>query len=423
MRRNTSRLIGLLLIFYIIAQSIVLFRGHIARISLFEKRAVPNQRSVVITSSSLLHQTLEEKKDPIEKGVIKLGSLSKYIDVDLTTVKDIKQQSKIYSNFEFQIPNFIDNRSRSLFLKKKENLESLQRSPEQLYGELYVVRNGTYDTKFDCGYKSLNTWVNKDRKVPSNNWYDVLVPLIVPDGHTFQHFLDGTLPKIVQALPVLQNRKVKILMRNLRDRIILEMFDRMNISRDQLVFHSGGVFGANILIYPCITPPVHPELWQEGRRLLTGLSPSSVPDANGFVVFVTRKGCHNCGRRVLNQDKIIEMLKKRYGNNVVRTFEGPQSLAYSVDLFSRARIVMGSHGGGMYNINFAPSKTVVIEFMPTRDNGEVAAAAHQIIWVMAQLLDQDFWRMCVTPTGGSDMNVDIATLEKLLDFVDKRGIR
>ena len=115
------------------------------------------------------------------------------------------------------------------------------------------------------------------------------------------------------------------------------------------------------------------------------------------------------------------MLTKRYGDDIVKTFNGPQNLATTVDLFGKARVVMVPHGGGMYNINFAPSKTVVIEFMPTRDDGTMAAAAHTIIWHQAQLLDPDYWRMGIAPSGGSDMNVDLTNLEHSLDIADKRG--
>ncbi len=28
---------------------------------------------------------------------------------------------------------------------------------------------------------------------------DIIIPLFVPEGYTFQHFIDGVLPKIIQA--------------------------------------------------------------------------------------------------------------------------------------------------------------------------------------------------------------------------------
>ena len=329
---------------------------------------------------------------------------------------------KYYRSFRLKPPLFIDDTSRKLFFLNVGNQRALgNRSDDTFYGEVYMAKNGTLDMKLDCGYKSKIEWLHTKRKVQQNHWFPVLIPVVVPDGNTFQHFLDGTLPKIVQVLPYLHKYSAKVLIRTPRDKIIYEMLKKLNISSSQLVFQDSDPFyGADLLIYPCITPPVHPVLWKEAREAIGAPSRLQIPRKHSYIVLVTRKGCFNCGRLILNRDSLIKMLTDRYGEKRVQVFESNLTLEETVHLFGHAAIIMGPHGGGMYNVNFAPAETVVIEFMPTFDDGKMGAASDGIIWTMAQMLDQEYWRICVKPEDRNNMRVDLELLSKLLNEVDKK---
>ena len=153
-----------------------------------------------------------------------------------------------------------------LFYKHKQNKQKLGvPRKDQLLGEIVAIRKGTFTAPHACGYRSKVSHVLKARDISPWRWFRSLVPIIVPDGGTFQHFLDGALPKIIQALEYIQRPQVRLLMPRIRDSIKYEILKKLNISRRNIVTYS---VGADYLVYTCVTPPIHPLLWQKARSLL-----------------------------------------------------------------------------------------------------------------------------------------------------------
>ena len=84
----------------------------------------------------------------------------------------------------------------------KEKLSKLKhthvlrvQSSEKLLGQIYIIRNGSLSLPCDCRYKSNISDILQCREVSLSRRYSSVVPLTFPDGGTFQHFLDGVLPK------------------------------------------------------------------------------------------------------------------------------------------------------------------------------------------------------------------------------------
>ena len=73
--------------------------------------------------------------------------------------------------------------------------------------------------------------------------FEKLLPLIIPDGWSFQHFTDGTLPKLVLALPWIRKNNVPILLERPRDSIIMEMLARLDVT-NIIWYEHGQVYGA-----------------------------------------------------------------------------------------------------------------------------------------------------------------------------------
>lgn len=66
-------------------------------------------------------------------------------------------------------------------------------------------------------------------------------------------------------------------------------------------------------------------------------------------------------RRVLNEDELIKALE-RFGFKTI--LGGTMEFEDQVHAFSRARLVLGTHGAGLANIAFAPRGTPVVEVFP-----------------------------------------------------------
>ena len=334
--------------------------------------------------------------------------------------KMIQRETLVYPKFNITEPNFISSESKLLFYKFQPNRERIgMPKKEQLYGEIVTIRRGTFSMPHDCGYRSNVSHVLEARDILPGRWLRSLIPMIVPDGGTFQHFLDGTLPKIIQALEYIQRPQVKLLMPRIRDSIIYEILGKLNISREKIVSYSGSV-GADYLVYTCVTPPLHPLLWQKARSLIGVPEKCLTPKTKAKIVIITRKGCFNCGRLLLNKKELKSSLERKYSESSVTEFEGPLNLSESISLFGSTGVIIGVHGGGLYNINFCPSNTTVIEIIPTRPDGTVIAAAHQIFWTQSILLGHDYWRIPTKPDNGKgDVKVNITLVENVIDRTRK----
>ena len=332
----------------------------------------------------------------------------------------IRKEKLIYPTFNITEPKFINSDWKLLFYKQKDNREKIGiPTKDQLLGEIITIRRGTFSMPHDCGYQSKVSHVLKARAVLQGRWFRSLVPMIVPDGGTFQHFLDGTLPKIIQALEYIQRPQVKLLMPRIRDSIIYEILEKLNISREKIVSYSGSV-GADYLVYTCVTPPLHPLLWQKARSLIGVPEKRLTPKTKAKIVIITRKGCFNCGRLLLNKKELKSSLERKYPESSVVEFQGPLNLSASISLFGSTGVIIGVHGGGLYNINFCPSNTTVIEIMPTLPDGTVRYGPHQIFWTQSILLGHDYWRIPTKPVNGNeDVKVNITQVENIIDRTRK----
>lgn len=346
-----------------------------------------------------------------------------YIHYLMENNQELKLEIK-YDPFQIREPNFINDFDRKLFYKIQHNREYLRyQSPTQLRGEIHVVPNGTFQEPYDCGYKSLNSsYMTKSRTVSRSNWHKVLVPLNVPDGNTFQHFFDGTLPKIIQALDFLTYPKTKILVAlRPRDKILYEIFEKLGIKKENFIYDPfRQPYGADHLISACVAPPIHPTLWKKAQTMLGAYKSRPGNWTNGTVILMTRSGSFNTGRRLLNQIEVIKLLTKRYGNNNVHIFKGPYNLSQSIETFGKAKIVIGVHGGGLQNIFYCTKGTVVIEIMPQYETGKLVLVHGGVMyWVQSNLLDLEYWRVSSKPTTASgNVIVDLDKLESILDKVD-----
>ena len=324
-----------------------------------------------------------------------------------------------YEPFTIPPPFFIDDTDEKQFNTVEMNQEYLRpQNRTHLRGIVETVPNGIASYSVDCGWASQ---LNEFRQMVEwrSPQADVVVPLLVPDGYTFQHFIDGVLPKIIQAYDIIMLPGVKVAIDIPRDQIVYEMLAKLNITCDKIIFTTYIV--SEVQINTCIAPPIHPGIWQDFRRKLGAKEHLHVRMRKAKVVLVTRAGSYNAGRNLLNFDEVVSYLHTRYGDTF-HIFDGPYSLAKSIELFSNTRLIIGVHGGAFYNLNFAPMDTHIVEIMPVMEDGSpVPFIAHTIVWIMSQMLGQTFWRIHEPSLEGEwgDVVMQLPKLEKTLDKIDR----
>ena len=338
----------------------------------------------------------------------------------VSIVQKFSNISIAYSAFVIDEPKFADDLDRKMFLQNVANKQHLlTQDVDKLQGNIQVIQNGTINEIFGCGWNMEMAKMHKrpDKGRIRRHFY-ILIPLLVPNANSFQHFLDGVLPKLAQVYELLQHPNVTIMLYRPWDRIIEEMLDKLGISDNKVFYYDRGYYTAQYLINTCITPPLHPKLWMRGRSLL-GVKTLSDSNMN-LVILLTRNLNRNPGRHMTNFEEVERFLSNRYGDNFL-VFKGRNDLGRSMDVFSKARIVIGVHGGAFYNIMFSPSGTNVVEVMPTDQAGNVVPEnlAHTIVWQMATMMEQSYWRIGESPqTARGDVRIHLTKLQKVLDDID-----
>lgn len=379
------------------------------------------------------------------------------------------------------LPRFVDMSDRRTFAADGENRAQFVLTPSytaQFIGRVRVLSNAVVRLEHECSWKTSEVeFRRRDGEEASLTYANkTLCPLLVPDGRTFQHFVDGVLPKLVQLLtaaPRVASTVDLFVLQRPRDAVVYELLDRVGVGRDRLLFVTpeswppSRTIDARFLVDTCRTPSLHPRLLTRASHLLRAcehrnkcdytrrraerptccrhadLEQTDVPDGEpaastrrrvpsdvdgattanrSLVVLLSRRWSRNGGRRLLNENAVVEYLVGRYGHQrVVRFGDGLVNFATASDVFSRAVVVVGVHGGAFYNVILAPAGCVVVELMPLviTDHGRPPRRlAHTIVWRLADALGHTYWRLYAeTSSQRGDVTLSVDKLRLALRSV------
>jgi hypothetical protein len=172
---------------------------------------------------------------------------------DLDVVKSNKAVKEISYNLEpfyIALPNFSDDEARNWFYSSSYYKVNSKKCPnglceekgvffndtkEHLSVRIYLVKNGLY-LNDDCGYNYGDEAIERTFKDTNEATviYDKAILYPVPDGWSFQHFLDGIGPKLSHSrsyLKLYPDAKVIILKGVRFDRSVKEIWSMLGESR------------------------------------------------------------------------------------------------------------------------------------------------------------------------------------------------
>jgi capsular polysaccharide biosynthesis protein len=237
----------------------------------------------------------------------------------------------------------------------------------------------------------------------------------------FQHFLDNGVPHIglMQFATGIDPSQVTFILDSWQTEAIPRLLRRYGFK--DVKVRSDEV-SAKTLILPKIVPVLHPALTQNFiNRLALN---HSVMDR---VVLVSRKwgDASKPLRLINNQDAVEEMLKRRYGDDFRLFRASAGGIDGAIDLFQSAKLIIGSHGGAMYNALWANRQAKVVELMPVSRGGDYPGQgtvyntppfAHLAIYTNSFMNAQQFFRW-YEARGAINFDVDIPRFEAWLDRI------
>ncbi|KAK9825670.1 hypothetical protein WJX81_000688 [Elliptochloris bilobata] len=266
---------------------------------------------------------------------------------------------------------------------------------------------------------------------------------LAPDGWSLQHFLDGVLPKLVQARELLAHPSVKVLAESHPELhpIVDELLAALNVTAERRVrppasqaytladlaagAEDVGV-SADRLVLPCRTPAIHPQLWQQAQELL-GVRAVPAIERN-IVAYLPRDrgggvGAFNGGRHIANEDVLLDNLVaalegRRERLQVFRHTEY-ETLPALLAFWARVGVVIGPHGGALSNVMFVPPGGAVVELFPvdpvTRAPPPQLASGGMMYYLHAALLGHKY-HFVHAEAVGEELFVDPAAVVRALEL-------
>uniref|UniRef100_A0A7S4IJ30 Glycosyltransferase 61 catalytic domain-containing protein n=1 Tax=Vannella robusta TaxID=1487602 RepID=A0A7S4IJ30_9EUKA len=271
-----------------------------------------------------------------------------------------------------------------------------------------------------CGYLSVNNlWWRNDAPYMGNNYGRVLY-FEPPASWAFQHWIPDLFPKLIQTWDFFQDPSVNVLTaRPKQDRspLVGFLWDYWDaLDKIEPIPEKGMDVDASEFISGCIAPSIHPFLWKE-MRLALGIDETYNNAPLNKVIWIGRdKETARNGRYVVNSDETVAALteaSEAAGYEFVSfNHKKYASIELVKELFGSAKLIIGPHGGGLFNLIFAPDRTSVIELFPESYYGKMGG--NIIVWLQSVMIGQDYWRIH-SEANGNNVIVDINELLGLLN--------
>ena len=110
-----------------------------------------------------------------------------------------------------------------------------------------------------------------------------------------------------------------------------------------------------------------------------------------LIIYCSRRNAGD--RQVQGEDLLLELIAEHFPASELRVFAGEESVADTISLFRRAKVVVGMHGAGLSHSIFSAPGTAVVEFLFMNDPPMMfwhASAALAQRYIMVPLA-QSWW--------------------------------
>lgn len=313
------------------------------------------------------------------------------------------------SPYSWSTPFGLRKRDYELYWHQPENHRNFQTSKSlfsvsEIYGLVEVHYNARLLNIQACAGNETH-YINypKDTIYSCNSpEYDTVV--VLPpcyDTMFFQHFLDNGTPQIslMHLATKFDPAKTVICLMGWDTELIPYLLTRYGFY-DIILFD--GEISAKKLIIPAVHPFVHP-IFTEDFISQIHLDHSMPAD---LIILVSRtiEDGVKATRQILNQKELEDEMHSVFGDNFVVFHPLKTGHEETIELFQRAAVIVGSHGGGLYHSFWARKGTALVEIMPETPDGRYHGQAnysdgtvisHRCFHTNARCLGQKFFRYVV----------------------------
>ncbi|KAJ5077657.1 hypothetical protein M0811_05756 [Anaeramoeba ignava] len=290
-----------------------------------------------------------------------------------------------YGSFALNLPHFLNNKAFKRFVNDfhqtryeqifdKEKEQMVFNSSINSLGNITYFKNYSFQSFPNCTPYGLKI---KDFEIPNSNnikYMEKVVLAIAEHSTAFQHWIDRVLGSLIRIRPFIKDKGWTLLvdsnMQEIPYKLLNLVKEDFNVKLE--VYDPSITYKIDKLLIICNIPFVHPRKFQEiktflVKNILKIKSNEEIPNyQQENIIYLPRVNNYN-GRNVINNEEVENYLRKRFGNKFkIFSHKEHENLKELVEYFSKAKVIIGSHGGAFYNLLFASSHPIIIEFQGKR---------------------------------------------------------
>ena len=237
--------------------------------------------------------------------------------------------------------------------------------------------------------------------------FPLLATTIQRYGHMYYHFVVETLPKLALLKRAGLPEGTKILMWG--ESYEQKFLDILGIPQEMVVKYDPlKVYTADVLFFPTPVPRITPARESlEMTREDLGADEALPEQERDLIIYCTRRNAQT--RSVANEAELLATLQATFPEEKVVVYDNIDDVPTLVNLFKRAKVIMGPHGAGLSHMLFSAPGTHVLEFQFMRD-------PPMMFWHLAAALKQDYWLLPVPSAWWMQKEMQIP-VEEVVDMV------
>jgi hypothetical protein len=200
----------------------------------------------------------------------------------------------------------------------------------------------------------------------------------------YYHFLGEALPRMVLMQQQLQDDpSIKFLTWGQPyEHSYLELLGITDPSSQMVKYNPSAVYCIDELYVPSPIPRITPSR-ESLMSVRQAMGVKTLPlSGRNVIIYVSRENEES--RRVVNEPDIIAAIQGSFPGTEVVVFRGDLSAKDTIQLFERARAVVGIHGAGLTHILWSAPDTVVIELT-------FLESPPLMFWHISAALDLSYW--------------------------------
>jgi hypothetical protein len=270
--------------------------------------------------------------------------------------------------FYWALPLGLDEEGAATFWKQPENTLHFNDSLDYVFGTVQVFTQSSLPIDFDAHNNKTHYFNYENNHIVqpcSRPTHDTVMYMSRHDTDYFQHFLDNGSPHIslMHLATGLDPGNVSFVMGMWSEPIVPYLLRRYGFKSAETA--SSG-FCAKKLILPKMVPVLHPIFTQ---TTINWLRLNHAVAKLIVLVSRTEADTGKYERMIENQAALEAAMSARFGQRFVVFRPAETQGKAAIELFEKAEVVMGSHGGALYNALWANRNAKIVEILPVNRYG------------------------------------------------------